>query len=66
MGRIDTDELPAGFVEPDFLRPVQDGHRLAVCHPIQHFCLVERLVEPEGQQRGQEVAELALSFPENC
>ena len=23
------------------------------------LCLVERLVEPEGQQRGQEVAELA-------
>ena len=51
MGRIDADELPAGFVEPDFLRPVQDGHRLAVCHPIQHLCLVERLDEPEGQQR---------------
>ena len=64
MGRIDADELPAGSVEPDFLRPVQDGHRLAVGHPFQHLCLVERLVEPEGQQRGQEVAELALFFPE--
>ena len=44
---------------------VPDGHRLAVGHPFQHLCLVERLDEPEGQQRGQEVAELALFFPEN-
>ena len=59
MGRIDADAPPAGFDEPDFLCPVQDGHRLAVCHPIQHLCLVERLDEPEGQQRGQKVEELA-------
>ena len=59
MGRIDADKLPAGSVESDFLRPVQAGHRLAGGHPFQYLCLVERLDEPEGQQRGQEVAELA-------
>lgn len=59
MGRIDADELPADFVEPDFLCPVQDGHRLAVGHPFQHPCLIGRLDEPEGQQRGQKVEELA-------
>ena len=59
VGGIDSEEPPAGVIVPDLLCPVKDGHRLAIGHALQHTCLVEGLDEPEGQQGGQEVAELA-------
>ena len=51
MRGIDAQQSPSGFIVSDLLRPVQDGHGLAVGHPLQHLGLVKGLDEPEGEQR---------------
>ena len=59
MGWIQSDQLPGLPVGADLLGTGQDRHDLFIGPLFQQLSLVKGFNQAEGQERGQEVAELA-------